>query len=250
MSITSERSTFSRLRELLRKGWMEIPDETPFRGTAAPGTYLEHLLGVQSNNIDAPDTGKWEVKFHGGKSLITMFHLDPHPRADEVGEDGMSGLEYLVLNFGTKNEEGIIGLRHTIRRRSPKGFFITSGKENRKIILCHASIPEADRPFWTYDEIINVVPGKMRRLLLVRGETRKEGKENCIVRHVRYLSAQKFTEPKTNVFIKGVAEGLIAIDLDARTKSSTNKKLRNHGVKFRIKETDMPQIYSNMAAFI
>ncbi|MDE0265703.1 MAG: MvaI/BcnI family restriction endonuclease [Thaumarchaeota archaeon] len=64
---------FERVRRVLASGWHDLSDYD-YGGTGAPGKILEKLLGVDSENFDIPDAGKWEVKFHSGSALLTLFH--------------------------------------------------------------------------------------------------------------------------------------------------------------------------------
>ena len=73
----SSKNIFFLIQEIVRMGEVEIPLQ--FNGAGAPGNTLEFLLGVKQNNFDAPDFNDWEVKFHGGGSLLTLFHKDPQP---------------------------------------------------------------------------------------------------------------------------------------------------------------------------
>jgi hypothetical protein len=67
----SAGSAFPVIREILSMGWVDIPDK--FQGSGAPGNTLEYLLNVEQNNQDSPDLMDWEIKFHGGNALLTLF---------------------------------------------------------------------------------------------------------------------------------------------------------------------------------
>lgn len=58
------------IQKIMAMGWIDIPPEKAFNGNAAPGDYLEHLLGGKKNNRDSPDLNDWEVKFHGGNAFL------------------------------------------------------------------------------------------------------------------------------------------------------------------------------------
>lgn len=95
MSPISDASISKTLQNIFQRGAHFIPDE--FTGTGAPGNYLEFLFGVDGGNQDMPDTGNWELKFHGGKSLMTLFHLQSAPRGSLRG---------LVDDFGWLDAKG------------------------------------------------------------------------------------------------------------------------------------------------
>src|SRR5258706_6355543 len=100
----SSKDAFRIIRDIVKMGAVEIPPQ--FQGTGAPGDTLEFLLNVERNNYDSPDLKDWEIKFHGGNALLTLFHKDPQPR----------GIMNEVVNaFGWENEKGQISFRHTIK---------------------------------------------------------------------------------------------------------------------------------------
>ena len=123
----SAGSAFPVIREILSMGWVDIPDQ--FQGSGAPGNTLEYLLNVEQNNQDSPDLMDWEIKFHGGNALLTLFHKDPQPR----------GIMNNVVNeFGWENEKKQISFRHTIKGQSERGFNIVN--RDNKIIVTNTII--------------------------------------------------------------------------------------------------------------
>jgi len=81
----SEKELFQKVRELIESEvWHNIPNVKGYRGTGAPGTMLEELLNIDPNNRDSPDMAGWEIKFKRSgsakSSLMTLFHLEPHPK--------------------------------------------------------------------------------------------------------------------------------------------------------------------------
>ena len=71
----TDADLYARLRGVLRRGWIPMPDYSGYRGTGAPGKILEELLGIDGGNFDTPDAGRWEIKFHSRNALLTLFHL-------------------------------------------------------------------------------------------------------------------------------------------------------------------------------
>lgn len=41
----SYTASAAKIKEIISKGWIEIPADKEFNGNAAPGDFLEHLLG-------------------------------------------------------------------------------------------------------------------------------------------------------------------------------------------------------------
>ena len=182
--------------------------EHSYGGTGAPGKTLEALLGLDGGNQDTPDAGKWEIKFHSGNALLTLFHLEAQPRGH---------MHDMVRRFGLQDTKGRISFRHTIRGRSEKGFNVTN-RDNR-ILICHDSFDEDGGicPFWTHDSILNAFASKFRRLIVVKGRKRKN--------LVRYDTAHLYWEPRSTLFIDAVVSGIVAVDFDART--GEGRGLRN-----------------------
>lgn len=48
MSI-SDADLFAKLRGVIQRGWIDIPDHHGYRGTGSPGLILEELIGVNTN---------------------------------------------------------------------------------------------------------------------------------------------------------------------------------------------------------
>ena len=94
-------------------------------------------------------------------------------------------------------------------------------------------------PYWTHDKLLNALASKFRRLIVVKG-TKRSGR-------VRYDTADLYWEPLTTLFAEAVAQGIVAIDFDART--TTGKGLRNHGTKFRIRLADLNHLYHQQRKF-
>lgn len=226
----SSKDAFRIIRDIIRMDMIDIPPQ--FRGTGAPGDTLEFLLNVKRNNYDSPDLKDWEVKFHGGKSLLTLLHKDPQPTGI---------LEKIVDNYGWKNKEGEISFRHTIRGKSKRGFVvnnignkITATNINDKTIV----------PYWEHNVILNTLAAKLRRLILVHGTVSPDK------RKVTYKSATAYWDLKLMEICNHIKEGIIFLDFDARTTKGRGTSLRNHGTKFRINIKNINLIYENSQVII
>lgn len=219
---------FDRVREVLRMGWIEIPGERGYGGAGGPGRVLEELLDAEGGNLDIPDAGKWELKFHSGNTLLTLFHKEAQPKGH---------LDRLVHRFGWEDAQGRLSFRHTIHGRSSDatglGFYVAN--ESGRITVRDDSVSDIIWPYWTHDTLINAFASKFRRLIVVKGSKRNNGAE------VRYESAHTYEEPQTTLLIEAIARGVIALDFDARTRNGDG--LRNHGTKFRIHYDDLRHLY-------
>lgn len=218
----SDRELFGRLRALLRRGWVDIPGDPGYGGTGAPGKLLEELLGVDGANLDIPDAGRWEIKYHSRNAALTLFHKEARPAGH---------MHHLVREFGWPDKRGRTSFRHTIWGRSDRGFHVVG--ESDRITVRHGDGGDMVWPWWTHDDLINAFASKFRRLIVVRGRKRGD--------RVRYERADRFEEPQTTLFVEAVARGIVAIDFDART--TRGRGLRNHGTKFRIRYDDLRHLY-------
>jgi hypothetical protein len=226
MSKMNDNAFFNKLREVIDNGWYVIPEDTGYGGTGGPGLLLEDLIGIDRNNRDGPDSGVWELKFHSGKSPLTLFHLTPQPKGV---------MHEFVRGYGWPDLKGRTSFRHTIWGSSSRGFKIANDV-NRIIVRNEGPVADIKitPPYWAHDNLMNAFVYKLRRLALVHG-TKRKGK-------VRYEYARLYWEPKITDFISAIERGLIAIDFDARTNLS-GMGLRDHGTKFRIKIEDLSSLY-------
>lgn len=221
----SSGSAFPVIREILSMGWVDIPDQ--FQGSGAPGNTLEYLLNVEQNNQDSPDLMDWEIKFHGGNALLTLFHKDPQPR----------GIMNNVVNeFGWENEKQQISFRHTIKGQSERGFNIVN--RDNKIIVTNTINPDIE-PYWDHNTIVGAIAAKLRRLILVHGKVNKPD------RQVIYESATAYWDLDLMGICQAIETGTIYVDFDARTKQGKGTALRNHGTKFRVHINDIGVLYEN-----
>ena len=93
-------------------------------------------------------------------------------------------------------------------------------------------------PKWDRDDLNNSAVVKLRNLLLVFGSMRKKNGEKSVI----YKNAHLNTRFRFSEFLRGLREGWIAIDFDAKIKK--NGGLRNHGTKFRIRTRDLAYLYT------
>ncbi|HLG63072.1 MAG TPA: MvaI/BcnI family restriction endonuclease [Ktedonosporobacter sp.] len=223
----SSTATFKKVAEILRTGTWELPTDGKYNGHGGPGRYLEDLLGIKANNADAPDLGDWEIKFHGGNSLLTLFHKDPEPRGI---------IRAIVHDHGWDDSKGRISFRHTIGKETSRGFYVVN--EGDRIVIRNRH-KDAAVPHWDHNTLFNAFAAKLRRLIVVEGEVLKNP------RRVIYKEATAYWEPDIKGFMQAIADGLFYVDFDARTQKGRGSAIRNHGTKFRIKVEDLSIVYAN-----
>ncbi len=222
----SATATFKIIKEIIDKGWLDMPDESSYRGTGAPGRLLEHLSGIKENNNDSPDLNDWEVKFHGGTAPITLFHKSPEPRGI---------MNFLVHEFGWP-ARGQISFRHSLYGSSDRGFYVVN--EPDRIVVRNAH-KDTGVPHWTHNVILGAAASKLRRLIVVDGDYKKSQ------RKVRYTGATAYWGFKLTSFCACVADGTVCIDFDARTTQGHGTPLRDHGTKFRVSSDNLGSLYDH-----
>jgi len=226
----NDKELFSRVRELIKTGLYPLPDRYGYRGSQAPGKVLEGLIGVGDASKDTPDSSSWEIKFHSGATLLTMFHQEALPKGH---------VDDMVRLFGWPSERtGRDVFRHTIRHgESHLNLYVENLGE--RITVRHKSIGDIIWPYWPHDKLLKAFDAKMSRFLLVQGSKHTIDGE----RYVKFEQATVYTEPRLNSFVNLVAAGLVAIDFDVGTYP--DGKRHNHGTKFRIAVDDLKRLYKN-----
>lgn len=225
----SKKELFSRLREIIALGWQEMPNQPRYNGTGGPGNYLEDLIGLRAGNQDIADIVGWEVKYFTPKTnLITLFHKEPTPTGI---------LRYMVSKYGWKDAQGRLSFRHTINGRSDR-FMVVSDAGN---IIVRPLKGNGPVPIWTHDTLLNIAGGKLRRLLLVRGD--RDG------RNIKLTRADCFENLHLTLLMAEIAIGTVAIDFDARETRPGSDALRNHGTKFRVAPDNVCRLYLKKERF-
>ena len=205
-------------------GWYDLP--STYGGTGGPGRYLEDLLGLTAGSMDVPDSqAGWELKWYTVKtSLLTLFHKTP---------DGPQNvMRLMVRKHGWEDANGRRSFRHTIKGRSAR-FRV---REDAGRITVRPLKGGGPVPFWSLDELSAAVGGKLRRLMLVRGE-RRGGQ-------IRFVRAEAFETFLLSEFTYELETGGIAIDFDAREATPGSAGLRDHGTKFRCPPDSVCRLYA------
>jgi hypothetical protein len=223
----SSRASFKKIGEILSAGELAFPD-TGFGGSGGPGRMLEALLDISENNADSPDLADWEVKFHGGTSLLTLFHKDPEPRGV---------INKIVDHYGWPDEHGRISFRHTIKSQSTRGFIVENLDD--RVQVRNQKDDAGPTAYWLHRTLANAFAAKLRRLIVVDGDVLSKP------RRVIFKSATAYWEPDVLNLSKAIAAGTFYVDFDARTKGGRGTSIRNHGTKFRIQPKDLEFVYSH-----
>ena len=140
-------------------------------------------------------------------------------------------MRYMVSKYGWKDAQGRLSFRHTIKGRSDRFTVV----DDAGSVIVRPRKGNGSVPIWTHDALLNVAGGKLRRLLLVRGE--REGQK------VRFVFADALENLHLSLFIAEMVMGVVAVDFDVREMKAGSKGLRNHGTKFRVAPDHVCRLY-------
>lgn len=133
----SKEELITRLRQIESIGWIE--NDTRKSNDGAAGNKLEDLIGIPENNLPIANASEWELKTQRDEtnSLLTLFHLEPSPRALKVVAS------FLLPYYGWRHEkagsvypEDELSFRATMSTKSfVRGFTIDIDSEQRKVCV-------------------------------------------------------------------------------------------------------------------
>ena len=213
------------------------------------GKTFEDYIGVVENNLDEPDLAGFEIKSHRGASCsyVTLFTKSPSfPKRANA---------YLKDKFGTPYEDApSINSLHTsmfansyntyMKKYSFKllnnpvaktiliGVFDLNTKE---LLDCSVG--------YTYQDIQKALTKKLKNLLYVTAQTKKEGGKELFY----FNKADIYTEPSFERFISLLTDGKIMYDIRIGSYKSGPKygMPHDHGSGFRILEANIRLLYSD-----
>ena len=257
----SKEELIEKFKEIYSRGWI-----LNYRGKndGAVGNVLEDLLGIPENNLPIPNAAEWELKAQRANttSLLTMFHMEPSPRALKVVPS------ILLQKYGWPSAEA--GGKYPIDEKSfratlnaknfsDRGFKVNVNDELRRVEIRFDSIVTDERhkdwtdsvrqrvgnlddfevaPYWGFDDLFHKAGTKLTNCFYVRADNKYviEGKKRN--EYFLYNYVLKLSQFDLDKFIDAIRQGKIYIDFDARTG-------HNHGTKFRINYSDIPSLYKN-----
>lgn len=247
--LTKQQMT-EKLLQVQQIGW--IKNQRPLN-TGGIGNTIDSLLGLSENNLPIADTAQWELKTRriGSQSLLTLFHMEPEPRAERIV------VNLLLPKYGWPDQAGRLNelsFRQTLRATvaTDRGFRITVDRaterllvvfESREVQLHHSAWlqgvsgriglgPLNPQPFWKFQDLFLKASTKMLNSFFVEVETERiKGEE--FFRVQRILVLQGF---ELDRFLNAIETGAALVDFDARTH-------HNHGTKFRLRQDSLPGLY-------
>ncbi len=257
MKIYTKEELISELKRIREMGW--IPNARP-GNAGGVGNTLEDLLGIEENNLPLPNASEWELKCQraGSHALMTLFHMEPSPRALRfVPNILLPKYGWLHAESGSKYPAGEMSFRQTISaaRWSDRGFKVVVDRKARKVLVSfsadavdprHAdwlkSVAERaglgelnPQPYWGFDDLAHKAGTKLLNAFFVEAEVKREGKQTFF-RYSRIFILQNF---RLEGLLRGLEEGFVFVDFDARTG-------HNHGTKFRLRRNHLPDLYASV----
>ena len=257
MKIYTRESLIAALREIRDRGW--IPNARP-GNDGGIGNTLEDLLGIEENNLPIPNASEWELKCQrlNTTSLVTLFHLEPSPRACRFVPN------MLLPKYGWPHKEAgrsypttEMSFRQTISgaARSDRGFTVVVDRENRKVLISfdatavdtkhfqwlktverRIGLGELDpQPYWGFDDLEHKAGSKLLNCFFVQAETKRENGQ-WFFKYSKIFILKSF---QLEGLLRGLEQGFVFIDFDARTG-------HNHGTKFRLRSNKLLELYESV----
>lgn len=256
MKIYTKDQLIKRLIEISKMEW--IPNARK-GNSGGIGNTLEDLLGIEENNLPIPNAAEWELKAQRAStsSLTTLFHFEPSPRAIKfVPNVLLPKYGWSHQSAGDKYSKDEMSFRQTIHglSHSDRGFIVDIDKDQKKVLISFDSSAVSNRhsewlkqvkrkiglgelnpqPYWGFDDLEHKVGTKLLNCFYAQAEVKKiDGVEHYWYKKISMLSKFSFEG-----FLKGLDEGFVLVDFDARTG-------HNHGTKFRLRQNYFPHLYEN-----
>ena len=257
----SKEELIEKFKEIYAKGWIKN-----YRGNndGAVGNILEDLLEIPENNLPIPNAAEWELKAQRSdtSSLLTMFHMEPSPRAMKVVPS------ILLQKYGWASAEagGLYpedekSFRATLNAKtySDRGFKVNVNDEQRRVEIVFDNAYTDKRhsewadsveervghlnnfdvaPYWGFDDLFHKAGVKLTNCFYVQADQKFEIKNRKRENYFLYNYVLKLSQFDQDKFIDAIRQGKVYVDFDARTG-------HNHGTKFRIHYYDIPSLYKN-----
>jgi len=260
MKTFTKESLKKDLKEIAEQGWIKSLKDTSSgsRNDGAAGNLLEHLLGIEENNLPLPNASEWELKVQrkGTSSLFTLFHSEPSPTSLKfVPAILLPKYGWPHDQAGKKYPDSERSFRQTISaaKRSDRGFCVIVDDEKIKVSFDSKAVDsrhekwlssvknsagEGDldpMPYWGFSDLEAKISSKLHNTFYVTAEVkREEGQE-----WFRFSKLETLRVFSLEGFISCLKEGTAFVDFDARTG-------HNHGTKFRIKQNMIPSLYREL----
>ena len=257
MKTYTKESLIEALVSIRDRGWIATRRKNNDGGV---GNTLEDLLEIEENNLPIPNAAEWELKAQkkGTVSLITLFHMEPSPRAYKfVPSILLPEFGWTHQEAGQKYSNNEKSFRQTINAAgySNRGFTIKVDRTDRKILVdfdyrkivddAHPEWIKAvsgktlnPTPYWGFDDLYHKAGTKLHNCFFVWAESKTiDG-----TLHFHYQDVYMLKQFDLGKFIDAIEAGKVYIDFDARTG-------HNHGTKFRLQKGSLINLYAEVQQF-
>jgi len=245
----SKEELIEKFKEIYAKGWIK---NNRGNNDGAVGNTLEDLLEIPENNLPIPNAAEWELKAQRSdtSSLLTMFHMEPSPRAMKVVPS------ILLQKYGWASAEagGLYpedekSFRATLNAKtySDRGFKVNVNDEQRRVEIVfdnthtdkrHSEWADSVEERVGLDDLFHKAGVKLTNCFYVQADQKFEVKNRKRENYFLYNYVLKLSQFDQDKFIDAIRQGKVYVDFDARTG-------HNHGTKFRIHYYDIPSLYKN-----
>ena len=230
------KAIIKKIEKIKKLGW--IKTEFPKNKNGGAGNTIEKLLNIKENNISLPDLGKIELKtmnIKGSSSkMLSLFNFN-----NKVWR--MKQLE-AIKKYGSKNKNGRMGIYYTLTTRPNSAGLFINVKEKQIIIQ---SVNGEILIEFPVKSIVQKFNQKVKSVLLVYFKREeRDGQDYFLYEKAKFLSGG--TNEKN--IISNIKNDLITIDLrlHPRKNKSGGYTSRNHGTAFRIKDSNLQELYTNI----
>ncbi len=211
-------------------------------GPTGIGKTLEDLLGIQENNLDAPDFGYYELKSCrvASNSMLTIFTKTPQPQGAANTLRMTFGYSSLVYD----NNEKVLHSTLSANRFTP----IADTGRSLKICCSDTKISivaddDLEYGYWTRESLKRSFENKYKnKFVYAKAYSRGSGANE----EFKFFSAYEVSGFNYDSFVKLLEEGKIYIDLRIGQYHGGPKdgQTHDHGTGFRIKEIDQPLLFT------
>lgn len=261
MKVFTKESLIAELTNICNSGWVRSHKNSENDGSV--GNTLEKLLGIPENNLPLPNAAEWELKAQRrGTSLLTLFHMDPSPRAMQL----ISKLLLPKYGWPLKGYENEKSFRLTIGTLSSndRGFRVTIDDVMQRVAISfdrnqvganqynwlrsveeRVGLGELDpQPYWGFNDLEHKAGTKLKNLFYVLADSKVQDRvEYFWYNGILMLEAFAFEH-----FLAALRVGTLKIDFDVR--SGHGRQSRNHGTKFRIHRNLFPSMYNRVTRIL
>lgn len=221
---------YSRIRDM---GWIQ----THRSGPTGIGKTLEDLLGIEENNLEAPDFGEYELKSGriDSQSMLTMFTKTPQPARANT---------YLRLKYGYSssaydNDEKVLHSTLTAARFVP----IADTGHSLKIVCSDDRISIASEMgiedvYWDRNGLRKAFENKYKnKFVYAKAFSRGAGSNE----EFWFREAYEVSGFDYDAMVALLEEGKVFVDL--RIGQYPDGRTHDHGTGFRIREIDQPLLF-------